>query len=110
MDHRKKKIKTNPVALATNTKISHAIQLFEDFRGEKPAYIDKVNVKAHDVGLLIGECDGILYTTSREGRKEKYIHKFKKRSRPLLVSSYDGKQLYLLKGAYQFTERGIIDK
>jgi hypothetical protein len=60
--------------------------------------------------MLIGTCDGVLYTTSRSGKTEKYIHKFSGISRPLLASSWDGKQLYLLGGAYNFTDEGIVDR
>jgi hypothetical protein len=62
------------------------------------------------VAFKIGDCDGILYTTVRDGVTESYIHKFKKKSRPVLASSFDGKQLLILAGGYEFTERGIVDK
>ena len=62
-----------------------------------------------DTAFKIGQCDGILYTTVRDGRTEKYIHKFKKNSRPVLVSNFDGKSLGLVGGKYHFTERGIED-
>jgi len=84
--------------------------LFKSFRGNDPEYIDKVDFPIYDTGILIGNLDGILYTTIRDGVKEKYIHKFKIKSRPLLISSYDGNQLYILKGGYNFTDRGIVDK
>lgn len=62
-----------------------------------------------DVGFKFGDCDGILYTTVRDGRTEKYIHTFKKNSRPILASSSDGKQIALIGGKYKFTDRGIVD-
>lgn len=62
------------------------------------------------VGLLIGEMDGVLYTTVRDGKKESYIHRFKARSRPLLVSSSDGDSLHIIGGKYAFTESGIVDR
>jgi hypothetical protein len=58
----------------------------------------------------VGELDGVLYTTVRDGVTEKYIHKFRKKSRPLLATSHDGKSLHILGGEYEFTERGIEDK
>lgn len=64
----------------------------------------------NDVGFKIGEVDGILYSTIRDGNPEKYIHRFKKKSRPLLAASFDGSQLYILGGGYTFTERGIVDQ
>lgn len=60
-------------------------------------------------GLTIGECDGVMYSTVRDGVPEKYCHQFKKSARPLLVASHDGAQLALIGGNFTFTERGIVD-
>jgi len=62
------------------------------------------------VAVAIGEVDGILYSTVRDGKLEKYIHKFHKADRPLFVVSPEGKTLFLLGGNYTFTERGIVDR
>jgi hypothetical protein len=93
-----------------NQKVKKAAQLFEDFTGHKPGHVDELRLKTHDVALKIGQVDGILYTTIRDGKTERYIHRFKKKSRPLLAASYDGQQLYILGGEYAFTDRGIVDK
>lgn len=71
-----------------------------------------MRVKERDpkVGLVIGELDGVLYTTVRDNQREKYIHRFKKRARPLLVSSFDGHQLRIVGGQFEFTEAGIEDR
>lgn len=95
---------------ATKRKVAKAINLFHRFRGDDPEYIDRVTLPTTDVAMLIGKCDGVLYTTVRDGKTERYIHKFTGKSRPLLVSSWDGKQLYLLGGAYDFTAEGIKDR
>ena len=90
--------------------VEKAVSLFRRFRGDDPEFIDNWTLPSHEVAMLIGKCDGVLYTTVRDGRTEKYIHRFTGKSRPLLVSSWDGKQLYLLGGAYDFTEEGIVDR
>lgn len=95
---------------ATKRKIAKGISLFRRFRGDDPEYIDRVTLPTTDVLMLIGKCDGVLYTTVRDGQTEKYIHRFTGKSRPLLCSSWDGKQLYMLGGAYNFTAEGIVDK
>ena len=59
---------------------------------------------------MIGECDGVLYTTVRDGKVERYIHEFEEADKPLLCVTPDGRQLLLVGGAYRFTERGIVDK
>ncbi len=89
--------------------ISQASKLYSEFTGEEPQYIDQVSIDVSPVMLLIGECDGILYTTRRDGNVESYIHRFKQSARPLLTASNTGNQLYLIGGRYRFTDAGIID-
>lgn len=62
------------------------------------------------VGMVIGELDAVCYTTVRDGETESYKHEFRKKSRPMLVSSADGKNLYIVGGSYHFGARGIVDK
>lgn len=50
--------------------ISQASKLYSEFTGEEPQYIDQVSIDVSPVMLLIGECDGILYTTRRDGNVE----------------------------------------
>ena len=90
-------------------KIAEAVDLFQRFRGDDPEYVETVDVEHPDTLLVIGECDGIMYTTVRDGEEEKYIHRFKKIARPLLCCTSDGQSLYFLGGDYTFTHRGIVD-
>jgi hypothetical protein len=90
-------------------KVKRAQELFRDFTGHEPGYIDTYSIEPNDVAFKIGNVDGVMYTTVRDGKTEKYIHRFKAKSRPLLASSFDGSQLYILGGGYQFTDRGIVD-
>lgn len=90
--------------------VQKAADLFVQFRGENPEYIETVKLEIPPVMLLIGECEGILYKTSREGHIEKYIHEFSKNAQPLLCSSYDGQKLFLIGGRYNFTDAGIVDR
>lgn len=62
--------------------------------------------KTPKVGVAFGTVLGIMYRT---GDGENFIHRFQAASRPLIVASPDGKQLYLIGGSYNFTERGIVD-
>jgi hypothetical protein len=90
--------------------IEQARKLYEDFSGHEAEELGVVHVPPLPrVAVVIGEVDAILYSTVRDGKDEKYIHRFRKKSRPLLVTSNDGGALYLLGGAYSFTERGIVD-
>lgn len=91
--------------------IAQAADLYERFSGHDPEEIGRIKIpKLPPVGVAIGDVDGILYTTVRDGVEEKYIHKFHKRDKPLFVVSPDGKSLFLIGGNYTFTERGIVDK
>lgn len=97
--------------LGGNSELVKAARLYERFTGHEAEKIGRVKVKAlPKVGAVIGEVDGILYTTVRDGVEEKYIHKFMSKDKPLFVVSPDGKQLLLIGGAYDFTERGIVDR
>lgn len=99
--------KRNPAP--RNKYVNQAMELFEDFRGENPESVERINIPIAKAGMTIGPCDGIMYTTRRDGKVEKYIHRFKKSARPLLIASHDGEQLYIVGGQYTFTERGIVD-
>lgn len=101
----------NPVPLSRKAQISAAGKLYSEFTGHEAGEVTSVDKPVMpDVMLAIGEIDGVMYSTVRDGVPEKYIHKFKKSCRPVFAVSHDGKQLFMLGGAYDFTERGIIDK
>lgn len=103
--------KKNPANPARETEIKRAKLLYLDFTGHEPAkpvMIDKP--KFPDVLSVIGEIDGIMYTTVRDGQTEKYLHKFKKSARPLFAVSPDGLSIHAIGGSYVFGDRGIVDK
>ena len=105
----KTKRKVNP-ATSTRRKIKKAMSLYKRFREQEPEFIDDVAIEWPTVGIVIGKCDGILYNTTRGGKKEYYKHEFSGSSCPTLCSSFDGKQIFLIGGNYNFTEDGIVDK
>lgn len=90
--------------------LARAADLYERFSGHQAEVVGKIRINPiGKVGVAIGEVDGILYSTVRDGQLEKYIHKFRKADKPLFVVSPDGKSLHLVGGNYSFTERGIVD-
>lgn len=96
---------------ATRGEVEKARLLYEQFTGhdgDDEVMIDKPVTP--DVMCVIGDIDGIMYTTVRDGKTEKYLHKFKKSARPLFCVAPDGLSLHLIGGSYQFGDRGIIDK
>lgn len=95
----------------TQKKVNAAVKLFKDFTGENPTNLNKHKKPVFpDVALYVGECTGIMYEAVRDGKTENYIHEFKEGSQPMLISSHDGKQLFLLGGKYQFKDDGINDR
>lgn len=103
--------KRRSVAPSAGAQVRRAANLYERFSGHDPEAVGRVKVKAlPKVAAVIGTCDGVLYTTVRDGVVEKYIHKFKAADKPLLCVSPDGTQILLVGGAYDFTERGIVDR
>ena len=91
-------------------RINRAARLYEDFTGHAPREVVTVDTPNHDTQLVVGEVEAIAYNAVRDDERASYIHEFKKHSRPLLTASHDGTSLYLLDGAYRFTDRGITDR
>lgn len=97
-------------AIERDAELTQAARLLRDFSGHQPTEIMRIDEKPMRKGLVIGELDGVLYTTVRDGKVEKYIHPFRKKSRPLLTARADGKQLGIVGGRFQMTEAGIEDR
>ena len=95
----------------TRHEVDAASDLYRRFSGHEPESVGKIRLPTYPkAGIVVGEIDGLMYTTVRDGVTEKYIHKFAKKARPLFVVSPDGKQIFLVGGSYDFTERGIVDQ
>lgn len=90
-------------------RLRQAKQLYEEFTGHKADDVVFVEVKDYDTIVGIGYVDAVSYETVRDGKKERYIHTFKKKARPLLAVSHDGKQAYMLGGAFTFNDHGFVD-
>lgn len=91
--------------------VGRAVNIYERFTGHEATEIDTVNVRPlPKVAAAIGRITAICYETIRDGRKEDYMHEFARVDRPIFAVSPDGRQLLLIGGNYDFTERGIVDK
>lgn len=102
-------LKSNPAPAAKRARVDAAIRLYQKFSGHAPKYVTRMRApQVPDVGLVIGQLDGVAYIAKRDGRVEKYFHRFNAKARPLLVSSHDGHSLYIVGGRYNFTEDGIV--
>lgn len=102
----------NPVpASSVQRRVEQAGSLYQRFSGHAPELIGRFDrPKRSDVLVAIGRVDGIMYSTVRDGKLQKFIHEFARTARPLFAVSHDGKQLEMLGGAYDFTARGIVDR
>lgn len=103
--------KGSRMSASTSALVRKAANLYERFSGHEAVQGVRVHVEAMPkVAVNIGTVDGILYTTVRDGVREKYIHQFHASDKPLFVVSPEGKRLFMIGGRYDFTERGIVDK
>lgn len=98
--------KRNP---SKRDELERAARAFEEFTGHEATRVERHKGSEARAGWLLGTVAEIGYIATRDGERALYVHKFKRRSRPQLVSSADGSQLYLLGGAYSVTDRGIED-
>lgn len=99
------------ILMSKQSQVRKAAALYERFSGHEAEEMGRIKVPPlPDVGVAIGQMDGVLYTTVRDGVTERYIHEFRKGDEPLFVVSPDGKRLFMIGGRYDFTERGIVDK
>lgn len=99
--------RSNP---APRDEIEQAKRLYTDFTGKRANRVTPIPLRPMPkAGLAFGQLIEIGYISYRDGRP--YRHTFRKvSSRPALVASHDGKQVFMLGGAYAFTERGIEDR
>lgn len=89
--------------------IVRAQQMFRRFfkRDAEDDEIFDLGMKRPETVFVLGEVDSIIYRT--ENSKKPFIHRFTKSDRPFLLVSFDGRQIYMLKGAYRFIpERGFV--
>lgn len=98
-----------PVNKRQRRRVNAALKLWENFTGDKGEIVGRVELPQDDTLTMIGMCDAVAYTATRDGVTESYQHEFAPSARPVLAVSSDGLRLYLLAGAFRFTERGIVD-
>lgn len=102
---------SNPRAVAKpEREIEKAAQLLREFREIEPGQVSKVQLKIPRAAMVVGELECVGYRTDHDGRAERYLHQFKKGSRPALLASADGRVLLILGGKFTFTGRGIVDR
>lgn len=93
------------------TELDKAASLLSRFRAwiGSPAPKEKDLVEIDPMpcftALVIGDICAIEYQV--EGQKNSFFHEFQKNDRPLLLASFDGRQIFVAQGRYEFTEAGF---
>jgi hypothetical protein len=96
--------------LSGRSDVAKAAAMYEKFTGHDAKSLGTIAMPRMPKAVaVIGECDGVLYTTVRDGKLERYIHEFADKDKPLLCVTPSGDQLMLIGGRYVFTDRGIVD-
>ena len=87
-----------------------AKELYREFTGEAPDRLDTIRLPSYKVAIVIGECDGLMYTTQSAGETERYIFEFTRtRARRMLCVTQDEKQLLLVGVSCKSRDSGIND-
>jgi hypothetical protein len=91
--------------------LEEARALFKSFQFREPRIgtddvISISGLRIPTVGLMIGHMVEIGYKALGDGVY--YKHQFSDFSRPLVYVNSDGRQIYILKGGYRFSDRGFI--
>ncbi len=90
--------------------MKRGLKLFEEFTGHAGEVAGTVHLQTDEVLTVVGPCEAIAYTATRDGKTYSFQHEFENpESRPLLAASVDGTRLYLIGGSFKFGSRGIED-
>lgn len=81
-----------------------AEKLYRAYHGEDPTSLEMLEIP--ETAMVLGVIDDITYTVIDDGEEVTYHHEFE--DRPTLAVSSDGRNIFILRGEWKFTERGII--
>jgi hypothetical protein len=98
------------VPKSQQAQVDAAAERFEAFSGHAASELQRVHVPDKKVFLVVGELLAVAYGTVRAGQYDEWHHEFRKRSRPLLAVSHDGRSLSIVGGRFEFTDAGIEDR
>lgn len=91
--------------------LDKAAQASADFAGKPPDRLTKYPAKKiAGAAWALGQLVGVMYEADTDEGKQTFFHRFKKSARPTLAVTHNGHTLVTLGGAFQVTERGIVDR
>lgn len=87
--------------------VKRAVALYKAFFGRAPSVQEVVTVTCPDGAdaIVIGRVKSVVYHPTQGSRPLE--HEFSKRNPPMLAVTANGRQIFVLGGAYQFTSRGF---
>lgn len=91
------------------SQLNKAGRLYRAFREAPVERVRRIWVTIPKAVAVMGQLEFVGYMTTHRGRTALYIHEFAPGSRPLLCAGTGHGQLYLLKGRFKVTGRGITD-
>jgi len=94
----------------TRREVAQAARALENFTGDPAEYLEAYELPNAAAGWELGPVAELSYIGVRDGEQYEFVHRFKQKSRPLLIASADGTELIILGGGYSVTERGIEDR
>lgn len=93
----------------SGSELEQGIGIYRKFNRFPPSRVESVSHNRVMPGVVVelGELVGLIYRSDKDnpGEPRNYIHFME--TLPRLVSDVQGRQLYLVGGNYQVTERGI---
>lgn len=89
--------------------LSRATRLYRSFREASPTRAKSISLSLPKALTVMGRVSAIEYETTHGSESKAYRHKFSSSARPLLCASGNKGQLYLLRGSFRATARGIVD-
>lgn len=90
--------------------LKEAFRLQNEFSGSNSMKIERVKIPELPSTLVaLGPLSMLGYVCVEDGIEKEYLHRFSKRSRPLLAAGHDGKTLWILRGEFIVNQRGIVD-
>lgn len=101
----KKKRRQNP----SRSEIDATRGLYRAFRDASPTGVKRISLSIPKAVMQMGRVDFIGYTTTHNGKTVMYKHTFANGSKPILAAGTRRGQLYLIKGRFRVTGRGIVD-
>jgi hypothetical protein len=89
--------------------LKKAIEFYKKFHwGEEIKEIQKIKIEVPKTIISLGHLVGLIYLSSKEGKKDLYVHIFKPPF-PILGASKEKKDnLWILGGFYKIEKEGII--